>query len=378
MKNKILISALLATTTCLTACAAKPTIDFEECITVDFSGYENEGHASVKMDSEYILSLLGDMNMLSAASLINSFEIDDIQQNGELSNGDTITVSIDTDAEILKNSNVNVANTELQFVVSGLEEKTAINIFDDVSLVVSGTSPECSISVEYNGEQQDIGQYSFTISSADGEEKVGYSYKNGDKVIVALNDSTIDYYTDNYILSETSREYIVQADSSYIESPEDITAEDMATLNTAVDEYLSQKTEAIISNTDDTAKISVVSGVTGIGAGTLAATANRVTSIDNISFNSSYIGSETEKGYFGSVSQKRYLYFFYDADISYYVNEAFSKKEGTVNGTLIVRITDPIISKENGISYSDIAIGARKDFDTAYNDKITENYTKLS
>ena len=74
MKSKYFFSVLSAVSivaagTCLTACSSKPTIDFEQCVSADFTGYENEGSAIIRTDNNYILSLLGDMNTLSAASL---------------------------------------------------------------------------------------------------------------------------------------------------------------------------------------------------------------------------------------------------------------------------------------------------------------------
>ena len=59
MKSKFFFSVLsvVVAGTCLTACSSKPTIDFEQCVSVDFNGYENEGNAIVRMDNDYILSL---------------------------------------------------------------------------------------------------------------------------------------------------------------------------------------------------------------------------------------------------------------------------------------------------------------------------------
>ena len=191
MKSKFFFSVLsvVVAGTCLTACSSKPTIDFEQCVSVDFNGYENEGNAIVRMDNDYILSLLGDMNTLSAASLVNSFSVGQVENNGELSNGDVITVTVDTNQTALDNAKVNVKNTELHFTVEGLEEKPKLDIFSDVSLNVNGSSPYCTVSVEYSGNQW-LSSYSFEITSSDGTEKE--TYCNGDKVTVTLSQDAQD------------------------------------------------------------------------------------------------------------------------------------------------------------------------------------------
>ncbi len=97
-------------------------IDLEKCTSISVRGYDGEGTASVDIDEKYILPLLGDMNMLSAASIINGLHTEPIENNGTLSNGDTITVTIKCDEEPLKKANVNVSNTKLTFVVEGLSK----------------------------------------------------------------------------------------------------------------------------------------------------------------------------------------------------------------------------------------------------------------
>ena len=118
----ILAALTMLTLLSLTGCAKKIGIDLEKCTSISVRGYDDEGTASVDIDENYILPLLGDMNMMSAASIINSLHTEPIDNNGSLSNGDKITVTIRCDEETLKNANVSVSNTKLTFVVEGLSK----------------------------------------------------------------------------------------------------------------------------------------------------------------------------------------------------------------------------------------------------------------
>ena len=113
---------IMLTLLSLTGCAKKINIDLEKCTSISVRGYDGEGTASVDIDENYILPLLGDMNMMSAASIINSLHTEPIDNNGSLSNGDRIAVTISCDEEPLKNANVSVSNTKLTFVIEGLSK----------------------------------------------------------------------------------------------------------------------------------------------------------------------------------------------------------------------------------------------------------------
>ena len=378
MKSKFFFSALpvlFAGATLLTACSTRPTIDFEQCVTVDFTGYEDEGRVVIHTDNDYILSLLGDMNTLSATSLLSSFSIDAVENNGELSNGDVVTVIVNTNQTALDNAKVNVKNTELHFTVEGLEEKPKLDVFADVSLSVTGASPYCKVSAEYSGDQW-LSGYSFNITSVDGEQKE--YYQNGDKVIISLTQDALDSLKDKGNIEETSREFTIQSDSAYILSAADLTADNMTAFRAEIDEYLNSKINDLLNNSDNTSKWNVISGVSGINSGALAASSCGITGIENVEYHSAYAGVAKEKGAFGNIKEYKYAYIFYNADISYFANSGFSKKEDTVNGAFIVRVTDPMITASGEITYTDISLGAKSDLQTAINDRITENFSKLT
>lgn len=363
----VLLLSVLAAALALSGCSSvKATVDFEKCVNMEFSGFDGEGEARVKLDDAYALSLLGDMNMASAAAVLRSFSVHSHADNGSLSNGDVVTVTVDTDPEILKNSKVAVKNTELEFIVSGLEEKPQVDAFDGLKVIFDGISPFCRVDIAYEGGNPQINTSYFGIVLPDG--KKSGSLANGDKVTVEISEYGRKVIGELGDIKETSREYTVQADKSYILSAADLDTESREKLISSVTAALPEP-EAL----DNTMKNNIVSGLSGVNAGSVAATTHRVNSIENVTFDSAYVGIEKSKGLW-TTSEYRCIYLFYNADISYYLRP--NDKE--VHGALIVRLADPTISSDGEISYSELAIGARRDIQTAYDSKITSDFTGIS
>lgn len=369
-------AVMLMSISMLTGCGKKVTIDFSKCVSVDFSGYNGEGTVNVNTDAGYIFSLLGDMNAATATEVVASFSVETPENNGKLSNGDKVTLKVNTNEDILKNAKVAVTNTELEFTASGFAEKEKLDVFSDVSLNVTGISPECSVTAVYNGSAQ-LGYSSFklTRSGSDESEK----YKNGDTVTVELTDETLEALQKQYIIDETSREYTVKADSAYILSAADLDEETTKKLSEIADNFLNEQVEVLRNNSDFSTRCVVISGVSGESLGALAASSSRIDKLENVKFNSAYVGATTVTDeFFGSKQQYRYAYYFYDADVSFTHNAEITRKiSDTVHGILVVRIEEPKITDE-GITYKKITINSEKDFDSAYKARITEDYDKIS
>ncbi len=366
MKKIFLV--LLALLTCVFAlggCSGtKATIDFDKCVSVSFSGFDGEGRAVINPDTGYVFSLLGDLNSLTATQLVASFTFADIENDGKLSNGDVVNVKVNTDDELLKNAKVAVKNTELSFTVSGLEEKPKADVFKDVSLKVTGSSPYCKVSVEYSGDLP-ISSYSFEIYNPD-EQK---NYKDGDAVKVVLNENDAKMLSQNYVISETEKEYTVKADSVLILTVDDLTAERKAKLDEVVQKNLDEQIQKILNNTG-AASSKIMSNITNYNAISVESSGKGIQSIDNVQLNSAYIGTTVEKDLF-TTKEKHYIYYFYDADFTHNY-----KSEETVHAVLLLRFTD--VAETNGeITFSNVETGARKDIDTMLNTFISDSFSKL-
>ena len=375
MKTKLrlisLFSALIMALLCFTGCSPAAVIDGTKCVSVEFDGYNGDGTASVNVDYDYILSLLGDMNARTADSVAGSISAETIKESGSLSNGDTVTVKLKAKADVLENANVAMFNTEIPFTVSGLKEKEKVDLFKNVEIKVNGTSPECSVSFSYTGA---VGSpYNFTLKRADGKKTTEY-YKNGDKITVSLTDEAAEALKKKYIIEETSREYTVQADKKYVLAASDLDAGSRERLISLATETLTKK----LNSLDTTTKCYIVSGLTGINAGSVLAGTSRIYNIENIEYNSSYVGIEKTRGAFGGTKEYKCIYLFYNADISYYFNQPFNTIEEELNGVLVVRLSDPVVSTDGNIYWSKTEITSKRDIQAALDSKITSDFAKIS
>lgn len=380
MKTKLRLisffSGLIMALLCFTGCSPAAVIDGSKCVSVKFEGYNGDGTASASVDYDYILSLLGDKNELTANSVASAISVEPIKNSGSLSNGDTVTVKLKAKADVLENANVALFNTEIPFTVSGLKEKEKLDIFKNVEIKTTGISPECSVSFSYSGA---VGSsYDFSVKRADGK-KTTENYKNGDKLTVSLTDEAIERLKKEYIIEETSREYTVQSKKAYILSAADLSEKDVAAFKKISDDFVNNK----VKNMDRASNKIIINGVSGINLGSLYARTTEIRKLDNINFNSAYVGTERSEEYFGRIEETKCAYCFYTMDITYHPNANFSydiDKEASVDGAaLIVRIKNPVINLTSGeISYSEIAIGARKDIETALSNKLNGNFEKIS
>lgn len=223
----ILIAALTVIVITLSGCSeSKKEIDFKEYTKVTFAGKSGSGYATVEIDYDAIAAMLGDQNSVSAFSTVSSFKAAKIENNDSLSNGDKVNVKIEYNENVLKNAKLSVINTELEFEVSGLEEKDKLDVFKDVKLTVrpiDGDETKCQLNVRYEGDDDYLNakfySYAFEIVGESGSRRDSKNddiFTIGEKVTVSFSEK---FYSDNkysllgsYELVETSKEYIIGAE----------------------------------------------------------------------------------------------------------------------------------------------------------------------
>lgn len=246
LKNKFVWAAIgvvvVAVIAILIISAQPKKIDLRDYITVEFSGYETIGTARIVYDedgleaaiakalkiSEKELKSMDDFSYLFSSGdsykkfsdlracrqLINA----SLDQSGDLSNGDTVTLTFDYDNEAAGKYHVKFTGKEVTYTVEGLEDINIIDAFSDLKVTFSGISPSGQLSLEYSGDTSLVSIYDFSADSR-------YNLKNGDVVTI-----TISVYEDGlkrrgYKLKELSRTYTVEGLDEYIDSYSDLTQE---------------------------------------------------------------------------------------------------------------------------------------------------------
>ncbi len=381
MKRKVIISALaaliLVCVCALSGCSGKTVIDLEDYISVNFTGYNGDGRASVFIDRNGMLPLLKDQS--AAEQIANDFSVADIANNGSLSNGDTISVTVKFNEKMMENAKVSVQNPTLSFTVSGLKEKEKLDVFAGVEFTSTGTSPECTVSVKYNGKSP-YGTLELQMENGEiiKDNFNKHYFKNGEKVTLKVSEAALKELRTEYLIEETSRDYTIQTDSKYILSPSDLTDEQRQSLDKIAEDFVKEKIDDISNYRDRAAVIKLYSQASGVSEGTLyAGITNRINKLQLDKLNSAYVGVGDVSGSWGSKkSNQKSIYYIFDADFSYYLKNYKTVYEDEIVCALIVRIDDPMITPD-GVMYSGITFGSAKDFQSAYNLCITSKFEKL-
>lgn len=376
MKRKLVLSAftvLLMMCVCaLTGCSGKKTIDFKDYVSVTFEGYSGSGKARVHVNYDAL------------RVYVNSRDIEEdiwyeVSQFDELKNGDTVAVQMQYNALLLENAKVKAKNPVLTFVVAGLKEKEKLDLFSKVKLETNGTSPECSLTIKYDGAAQVrfvvLDELGAPLERYNGEY---YPFKNGDKVTVKIDDNSLQTISEQYEIMETSREYTVKSDSKYILSADDLTGESRKALDKIAEDCLNEKIGVIKNASEKSERYKLYTAVTGKYVNELTSFEGSINKLEKEKLNSAYVGVGDIKGSWGTtVKNQKSVYFLYDAQIAYYYKDYFTDAvEDETSCVLIVRADDPRITPE-GVTYSGLTFLAEKDFQSAYNKYITSSFEKL-
>ena len=212
------------------------------------------------------------------------------------------------------------------------------------------------------------------MKRVDGK-KTTEKYKNGDKIIVSLTDEAIESLNKEYIIEETSREYTIQADKKYILSADDLSEKDVAALKKISDDYADNRFIKLNDWTQEEAAI-VIDKLTGLNRLILASEGNtHIKIVENMRFDSAYVGIGKTTGYFGQVKEERFAYFFYVGDLTY----SYKNKDTLLSDlALLVRLQDPVIDTNGKISYSNINFGVRKNLDAAQTEMLNGDFDKIA
>lgn len=199
-------------------------IDLKEAVKIIVAGYNGSGYAEVTIDNGKIKDLLEDEDTALVYKIIGSLDIAKIDNNGQLSNGDNISVKVKYSDSIFEQAKINAVNTEFQYEISGLEEKEKLDLFKDVELVitpVNGDETKCKLYALYTGSNHSVGtKFHSGVFEITGEDGNTVTYKDkdkvyfniGEKVTVSVSEQSVKDNSYWFDLVETSKEYVVSVE----------------------------------------------------------------------------------------------------------------------------------------------------------------------
>lgn len=216
------ITMLITTVVIIIWNAEYTRIDLNKLATVSFTGYNTCGTANVdlKTDSNY-------------PSFCRSITYE-LSQNGDLKNGDEITLDFEYDKDLAKKYKLYVKEKEEHITVSGLPEAKEVSLeelFQNCKVSYEGIAPEITIQLENTTTDDYLKTVTYELQT---ERK---SYQLGDVFTVIANFDTEEAVCRGYAIEEGAggynKEYTITGLDAYLEEVSEISKEQIEELDTA-------------------------------------------------------------------------------------------------------------------------------------------------
>lgn len=314
-------------------------INLNDYITVEYSGYDTVGKATIVFDETAFMDKYGDkikfkdaaysqgagfyeaFGATPADAFVDMVSVE-LSESSNLSNGQEITLSLNcSDEEFKEFFNYGIKFKEKTYKVEGLEEVAMFDPFENVDVSFYGVAPNGIVDIATNDSEGQYMGFGYQASEISG-------LSNGDTITVSLScwgDPTI-YCIENYGMcpTATEKEYVVEG---------------LDRLAASLDEISEDAMDEMISQGEDVFNAYVTNHWDGDNA------------IDSISYVGAYY--LTPKAGFESESYNQ-LYLVYKVNATWYhefYSEGVSSEQ--VEFYYVVQFEVPIINTE-GICTADI------------------------
>ncbi len=222
----------------------KPTINLNDYLTIEESGYDGYGTLQATIDWNGIEEKYGEKisigkqakkefggfaSMMTPTDMLQEKVSVHLDKISELRNGEEVAYTWEVSDDISGYVDCKVKHKDGTYEVSGLEDVKTFDLFKDLQVEFSGVAPNGSASVIYNGTRY----YTFQCDKSDG-------LSNGDKIVVSVENLDVEYHLNNEgeIPEATEKEYVVEGLNSYVTELSQVDDEVLEKLQKqAVDEY---------------------------------------------------------------------------------------------------------------------------------------------
>lgn len=182
------------------------TLDMADYIDVEYTGFNGYATATATLDSDSLAKAID--NETLASQIVNRTTLE-ISDNGTLSNGDKIQIEISIDEDWLEENGYKIKSSKITTdEVEGLSEATVLDGFADITVTVSGMSPNLKAAVTNNSSNEFLKTVRYTLSKSTG-------ISNGETITITANYNKEDAQEQGFVLETDTYEYTVTADVSY-------------------------------------------------------------------------------------------------------------------------------------------------------------------
>lgn len=220
MKKAIgLVLVLVLLVAAFSGCGGK-SLDVFSYITVEYAGLNGTGTANVELSDEFENVLFTAAGYEDGAdpfqylALYGGFDYE-ITPNEGLSNGDKVTVRLETNDEILKQYKISFKSKEQEFTVEGLQEGKNIDLFADVELVLEGASPFLTVRAESRSADSFLKSVNYKIEDSRNR-------RIGDEVVVVAHYAESTAVQEGYLIESNEKTFVIENADKIVETFEEI------------------------------------------------------------------------------------------------------------------------------------------------------------
>lgn len=205
---------VLAIVLCVVFSGMSKKIDLQDCLAVNFYGYEGNGNADVVLNEEKFQKkllrakgkkILQDGSYYELRECVN-FEVN---SGSGLSNGDQLTIEMKCDNETAKEHKIKFADKTYTYKVKGLGKLKEIDPFQGLKVSFEGISPDMTVRCQYEGDEE-----YFQGAVFEAEPSKGIAI--GDQVKISIQHSEEEAEAYGFKIKQTSKEYTCKKGDSYL------------------------------------------------------------------------------------------------------------------------------------------------------------------
>ncbi len=189
------------------------SIDMSKYIKIEYKGFNKHATAQVELDTDKMEKELGkDIT----SKLKNRIKLN-IENNENLENGKDLEIKVDIDDYYLEIVGAVLVSDIAKIEIEGLDDATEIEAFKDIKVDVTGMSPNLSVSIVNNSQDELLKTIEYKPSKSTG-------VANGETITITAVKWDEELFNEKKVtLKETKMEYKVEGQPSYVFSVSEIT-----------------------------------------------------------------------------------------------------------------------------------------------------------
>lgn len=189
------------------------SIDMSKYIKIEYKGYNKHATANATLMTDKIEEDFG----YDVYSKIRNQITLTVENNGTLENGNTVKVKVEVNNSYnLERNGIKLSTDTVEFKVEGLADATEVDAFKDITVDVTGMSPNLSISITNNSTDEFLKTVEYSVSKRTG-------VANGETVTITAESWDENLALEKALaLKETTMEYTVTGQAAYIFSLSEI------------------------------------------------------------------------------------------------------------------------------------------------------------